>query len=173
MDIKNIERLVEQMVNNNEKKGGPVSFIVDDTEISKGDFASARGFLPLLFMSATALDKMNGSGETLWTKGFELKENVDSMLSFELEGSSELENTPLSPLLLSMSAGVELMLDPENNPYITTEDGVRKVDVVSMVSDLSSVSNINVYGNNGISVNSSALESLAQREETPDMPMNK
>ena len=141
--MKTLEKLLEQMISNNEKENNSkVKFSVGESEVSKKDFSQSEGFFPLVFLTAELIDKMANT-ESKWTQAFKVSPCESGFVNLKIEASDddEKKDIPMSPFILSMSAALENILNPDNNPYIliSDEDNSREVDLISLVNDLTPV----------------------------------
>lgn len=165
MEIGNIERVMAQIVHNNEKRSGPIKFKVGEVEIENKIFTQSNGFLPLLIVVSQSLEMMMGKKK--WSEEiFEIKEDEDAYLNKQVVLKEDAStDTPINTVLMSLSAATDILLDKDKNPYIKMSDNseFREVDLVAMLADMNKISVATT--SKALSISPEALSRLYEEED--------
>jgi len=162
--IKQFERVMSQLVMQDIRENGGIKFLIGKAEISQNQFVDKEGFLPLILVTAQSLEKILGKNDI--GNLFKMVDNDSAFLQKSLEVDISCKDKPISMALLSMSAAVTTLLDESKNDFITkNESGVREMDLIALLSNMSKVKPL--AGISSLSINSDALEQMFVDETTP------
>jgi hypothetical protein len=164
MQIKNLERLMLQLLRSNEAENGQIEFMVGSNTIDNEAFSSSNGFLPLIFLVSQSLETMLGKKE--WSKSLlEMQDDEDGILHKNLVFKKDAPtDMPINMIAMTMSASLDMLLDGERNPYVQKDaSGVRKIDLVSMVADMSNLTTS--VASKALSISPEALERLYAEDD--------